>query len=85
MLEDESIPADICLFFEKQLPRHGVNLDDIGDGRIVELQEDERARHAWVRARVEWNHLEGDVRQLRYFHEVPELRSHDFRAANLPP
>jgi hypothetical protein len=85
MLEDEFIPANIFLFFEKQLPRHGVDVDDVGDVRLVELQEDEGAWHARVRACVEWNHLERDVRELRYFHEVPELCSHGFRAAKLTP
>jgi hypothetical protein len=37
MLEDEFILADICLFFEKQLARHAVDVDDVGDCHLAKL------------------------------------------------
>ena len=85
MLEDEFIRANIRHFFEKQLPSHGVGADDVGDGHVAELilEEDERTWHAWVRAHIEWNHLERDVRELGYLDEMPELGPHDRRAGNL--
>jgi hypothetical protein len=70
VLEDESIPADIALFFEKQLACHAVDVDDVRDGRFGELHERERARHARVSTNVERDHLESDVRKVADLDEV---------------
>jgi len=64
MFEDESIPANITFLFEKELARHAVDLDDVRDGRFGELHEHKRARHTWVRARVERDGLQRDLRKL---------------------
>src|ERR1022692_2710567 len=84
MLESESIPANIGLCFEKEVAGHAVEVDDVRDGRLGELHEDERARHARVCADAERDDLKGDVWKFRNLQQVMQLRLHDGVAANLP-
>src|ERR1039458_10707980 len=77
MLEHELIPANVALFFEEEFPGHRVDVDDVRDGGLSELQEDEGTRHAWVCARIERDDLEGEVRHLRHLDQVSKLALHD--------
>ena len=83
MLEDEFIPADISVFFEKELSGHAVDVDHVGDGILGELQDDEGAWHTRVRPYVKRDDLECDVGKLGCIQEMPELCPHDSLAANL--
>src|SRR5262249_6137819 len=57
MLEDELITANAALCSEEEVPRHAVDVDDVWDGFVSELQDDEGTWHSRMCSGVERNHL----------------------------
>jgi hypothetical protein len=83
MLEHKFIPADVALFFQEKLARHGVDIDDIRNGRLGELHQREGPGHARVGAGAERYDLQCDLGKLGGLGKVPELPIHHLPPADL--
>src|SRR5450759_2385524 len=84
MLEYGTEALYVGVTLKEQVARLGFNVDDIARWGVSELEHNERSGHAGMTTDVVRDDLQGDVRLVRGFGQLPKLTPHDRGTANWP-
>jgi hypothetical protein len=82
-IENLTIPFKVFTSFKVGRPYQPLDEDD-ARSRIRQFEDREVAFHRRMRADLEWEHLDRDVRQRRGVQELGQLRCHDLASSHHP-